>query len=67
MSECLFCKIVSRTIPAALVYEDELVVAFNDINPQAPTHVLVIPRKPARMLNNLDWLGKIRMVDYLGI
>jgi histidine triad (HIT) family protein len=45
MNECLFCKIVARTIPAALVYEDDLVVAFDDINPQAPTHTLVIPRK----------------------
>ena len=45
MSECLFCKIVARAIPAALVYEDELVVAFDDINPQAPIHTLVIPRK----------------------
>jgi histidine triad (HIT) family protein len=45
MSECLFCKIVARAIPAALVYEDELVVAFDDINPQAPVHSLVIPRK----------------------
>ncbi|MEI8015118.1 MAG: histidine triad nucleotide-binding protein [Nitrospira sp.] len=45
MSECLFCKIVERAIPAALVYEDDLVVAFDDINPQAPTHTLVIPQK----------------------
>ena len=45
MSDCLFCKIVARTIPATLVYEDDLVVAFDDINPQAPTHTLVIPRK----------------------
>jgi histidine triad (HIT) family protein len=45
MSECLFCKIVARAIPAMLVYEDEMVVAFDDINPQAPTHTLVIPRK----------------------
>jgi histidine triad (HIT) family protein len=45
MSDCLFCKIVARTIPAALIYEDELVVAFDDINPQAPIHSLVIPRK----------------------
>ena len=44
MSECLFCKIVARTIPAALLYEDDMVVAFDDINPQAPTHTLVIPR-----------------------
>ena len=45
MKECLFCKIIARTIPAAFVYEDELVVAFDDINPQAPTHTLVIPSK----------------------
>jgi len=45
VSECLFCKIVARTIPAVLVYEDDMVVGFDDINPQAPTHTLVIPRK----------------------
>src|SRR4029077_15773330 len=54
MSECLFCKIVSRTIPAALVYGDELGVAFNDINPQAPTHVLVIPRKHSASIAELQ-------------
>jgi histidine triad (HIT) family protein len=45
MTECLFCKIVSRTIPAVLIYEDDMVIAFDDINPQAPAHTLVIPRK----------------------
>lgn len=45
MSECLFCKIVARIIPAPLLYEDDLVVAFDDINPQAPVHTLVIPRR----------------------
>jgi len=45
MSDCLFCKIVDRAIPASIVYEDERVLAFNDINPQAPTHVLVIPKR----------------------
>jgi len=45
MNDCLFCKIVARTIPAVLVYDDDLVVAFDDINPQAPTHTLIIPRK----------------------
>ena len=45
MSEnCLFCKIATGTIPAAKVYEDEICVAFNDISPQAPTHILIIPR-----------------------
>ena len=45
MSDCIFCKILAGQIPARLVYEDELAVAFEDLNPQAPTHVLVIPRK----------------------
>ena len=43
---CLFCKIVNKEIPASLVYEDEDVVAFKDINPQAPVHLLFIPKKP---------------------
>jgi histidine triad (HIT) family protein len=45
MSDCLFCRIVAGTIPAKFVYQDEQVVAFEDINPQAPVHVLVIPRR----------------------
>ncbi len=44
MSDCLFCGIIAGTIPADIVYENDAVVAFRDINPQAPTHVLVIPR-----------------------
>jgi histidine triad (HIT) family protein len=46
MSKTLFEKIVAREIPAAIVYEDDLVLAFRDIKPQAPTHVLIIPKKP---------------------
>ena len=42
--DCLFCKIIAGDIPSTKVYEDELVYAFRDINPQAPTHVLVIPK-----------------------
>lgn len=44
MKNCLFCKIVAGTIPSAKVYEDEKILAFKDINPQAPVHVLVIPK-----------------------
>ncbi len=44
MENCLFCKIISGEIPSTKVYEDELVFAFRDINPQAPTHILVIPK-----------------------
>ena len=46
MSKTLFERIVAREIPATIVYEDDLVLAFRDIRPQAPTHVLVIPKKP---------------------
>jgi histidine triad (HIT) family protein len=46
MSKTLFEKIIAREIPATIVYEDELVLAFKDIKPQAPTHVLMIPKKP---------------------
>jgi len=45
---CIFCKIIAGDIPAKLVYEDELVVAIEDINPQAPHHYLIIPRKHIR-------------------
>ena len=44
MSDCLFCKIINGDIPSAKVYEDEKVLAFRDIAPQAPTHILVIPK-----------------------
>lgn len=53
-SDCLFCKIANGEIPAELVYESETVVAFRDINPQAPTHVLVIPRRHIATINDLD-------------
>lgn len=46
MSETIFSKIINREIPADIVYEDDLCLAFNDVNPQAPTHILVIPKKP---------------------
>jgi len=46
MSKTLFEKIIAREIPAAIVYEDDLVLAFRDIKQQAPTHVLIIPKKP---------------------
>jgi len=53
MSDCLFCKIVKKEIPAKLVHEDEDVVAFEDLNPQAPVHVLVVPRRHISSLNEL--------------
>ncbi|MDH4099299.1 MAG: histidine triad nucleotide-binding protein, partial [Nitrospirota bacterium] len=52
MSDCLFCRIAAKEIPAKIVYEDDDVVAFRDISPQAPTHILLIPRK--HIAGNLD-------------
>ncbi|ALM51608.1 histidine triad nucleotide-binding protein [Halomonas huangheensis] len=51
--DCLFCKIINREIPADIVYEDEQVLAFNDIDPKAPTHMLVIPKKHIPTLNDI--------------
>src|SRR4051795_13211664 len=53
VEDCLFCKIVDGRIPGAIVYQDAQVVAFKDINPQAPTHLLVVPRKHIASLNAL--------------
>jgi len=53
MADCLFCKIIKREIPGSIVFEDDHVLAFNDINPQAPTHVLVIPKRHIESLNAL--------------
>ena len=53
MLDCLFCKIINREIPASIVYEDQRVFAFNDINPQAPTHVLIVPRRHIASLNEI--------------
>jgi histidine triad (HIT) family protein len=53
MADCLFCRIIAGEIPGAIVYQDDRVVAFNDINPQAPTHVLIVPRRHIASLNDL--------------
>ncbi|WP_447553475.1 histidine triad nucleotide-binding protein [Vreelandella sp. EE22] len=52
--ECLFCKIINREIPADIVYEDDHVLAFNDIDPQAPTHQLIIPKQHIATLNDIE-------------
>lgn len=54
MSDCLFCKMVSGEIQPDLVYEDDQVLAFRDISPQAPTHVLVIPKKHISTTNDIE-------------
>ena len=67
MSDCLFCKMVSGEIEPDKLYEDDEVMAFRDISPQAPTHVLVIPKQHIATLNDLDSdnaavLGKMAFV-----
>jgi histidine triad (HIT) family protein len=62
--ECIFCKIANKSIPAHLVYEDEDIVGFYDQNPQAPTHVLLIPKKHVTNINELEdhdtqWVGRL--------
>jgi histidine triad (HIT) family protein len=54
MTDCVFCKIVKREIPARLVYEDDRMIAIDDVNPQAPMHVLVIPKAHIATLNDLS-------------
>ena len=54
MDNCIFCKIAAGAIPADKVYESDRVVAFRDLNPQAPTHILVIPKKHIATLNDLE-------------
>ena len=54
MSETIFSKIIDREIPADIIYEDDLCLAFKDVNPQAPTHFLVIPKKPIPKLSDAE-------------
>mgnify|MGYP003319580899 FL=1 len=64
MNECLFCNMVSGAIPCDKVYENEYVLAFRDIDPKAPTHILIIPKKHITTLNEInendqDLLGEL--------
>ena len=54
MADCLFCRIIAGQIPGTIVYQDDRVVAFKDVNPQAPMHVLVVPRRHIASLNQLS-------------
>jgi histidine triad (HIT) family protein len=54
VADCLFCRIVAGEIPATLIHKDEHLVAFKDINPQAPMHVLIVPRRHVSSLNELQ-------------
>lgn len=52
--DCLFCKIIDREIPADIVFEDDEVLAFSDINPQAPTHLVIVPKRHIATLNDIE-------------
>ncbi len=52
--DCLFCKIINKEIPANIVYEDDEVLAFDDLSPQAPTHILIVPKKHTATLNDIE-------------
>jgi len=67
VADCIFCKIVSKEIPSKVVYEDEQVLVFHDINPQAPTHLLVIPKEHIQSASHVteehkELLGQIFIV-----
>jgi histidine triad (HIT) family protein len=64
LKDCLFCKIANKEIPSDIIYEDDYVMAFKDINPEAPVHVLVIPKEHIESMNeikgnNSDYVVKI--------
>ncbi len=54
MADCLFCKIISKEIKSDILFEDDDVLAFKDINPQAPTHILIVPKKHISTINELQ-------------
>ena len=65
--DCIFCKIVAGDIPSTKIYEDDLVYAFNDIQPLAPVHVVVVPKRHYATLNDLDdgdiWFAMLKAVQ----
>ena len=64
LEECIFCKITAGQIPSARVYEDDVCIAFNDLSPQAPTHILIIPREHLDSLDQADGAHK-KMLGHL--
>lgn len=54
MTDCIFCKIIKKEIPSEIIYEDDYVIAFNDINPVSKTHILVLPKIHLKSINDID-------------
>ena len=64
MKQCIFCKIINKEAPADIVYEDNSVIVFKDINPSAPIHLLIVPKKHIISINNLKEQDK-ELVGYM--
>lgn len=58
MDNCIFCKIINKQIPTKIIFEDDLVIAFDDINPKAPIHILIIPKKHIETIDNAKNIEK---------
>jgi len=65
VSDCIFCKISKKETPAEIVYEDDIVVAFNDINPKTPVHILIIPRKHIPSVDHVEIEDKALMGELI--
>ncbi len=64
MEDCIFCKIINKEIPSSIIYEDENVIAFNDINPIAKIHILVVPKKHILDLTCVDSDETLNQINY---
>lgn len=64
MDNCIFCKIANKEIPSNIVYEDDVIISFHDLEPQAPVHVLLIPKKHIDSLDDLEF-GDMETLGWL--
>ena len=65
MKNCLFCKIINKEVPSDIIYEDEKVIAFKDIHPKAPIHLLIVPKKHIPSVNHLEIEDKTLMGELI--
>ena len=65
MTDCIFCRILKKEIPSKAAYEDETVYAFHDVNPQAPTHILIVPKKHIADINHITKENRLLVGDLI--
>ena len=65
MKNCLFCKIINKEVPSDIIYEDEKVIAFKDIHPKAPIHLLIVPKKHIPSVDHLEMEDKTLMGELI--